>query len=201
MALFIISGSSQSGKTTLLNLLLKEKDVVRVITSTSRKPRPGEKDKIDFYFLDENAFNDKSKFVETAVVHSNCYGTLKKELKDKLKTHKKVLWNIDVQGAKNILENYKDIYKDTTAIFLTTEKLSTLIGRIKLRNDPNFKKRIETIKKELKYIPLFNYLINTSISPEESLEQIKAIIFNNKKKLKEVEEFTKNFEVDKFLSS
>ncbi|MBI2671845.1 guanylate kinase [Candidatus Woesearchaeota archaeon] len=201
MALFIISGPSQSGKTTLVNLLLKEKDVHRIITSTSRKPRPGEKNNKDFYFLNESDFKDTSKFVETAIVHGNHYGTLKKELKDKLKTNKKVLLNIDVQGAKNILENYKDLPKDTITIFLTTEKLSALIERIKLRNDPNFKERIETIKKELKYIPLFKYIINTSISLEESLEQIKAVVFDNKKKLKEVEEFTKNFDKEKFLNS
>ena len=201
MALVIISGLSQSGKTTLLKLLLKDKGIVRVVTSTSRKPRPGEKDKVDYYFLGKNDFKDKSKFVETAVVYKNYYGTLKDELENKIKTGKKVIWLIDTQGVNNVLKNYKNLLKDAITIFLVTEKFSTLVERIKSRNDPNLLDRIETIKKELKYINLFKYLINTSVSLEESLEQIKAVIYNNKEKLKEVEEFTRNFDANKFLRS
>src|SRR3989338_849691 len=122
MPLFIISGFSQSGKTTLVNLLLKEKNTTRIVTSTTRKPREGEKDKIDYYFLKEEDFKDKSKFLETAIVHGNYYGTLIEEVKNKIKTQKKIVWNLDVQGADFILKNHKDIDKEITTIFITPAK-------------------------------------------------------------------------------
>src|SRR3989344_1268683 len=201
MPLFIISGFSQSGKTTLVNLLLKEKNTTRVITSTTRKPRPGEKDKIDYYFLKEEDFKDKSKFIETAIVHGFYYGTLKKEVENNIKSNKNVFWVIDVQGADNLLKNYKELPEDTITIFLTTEKLSQLIERINQKKDPNIEKREKSIKKELNYIHLFKYLIDTSKNIKESLEDIKAIIYNNKEKIKKIEEFTKKFNTKEFLES
>jgi len=201
MPLFIISGFSQSGKTTLVNLLLKEKNTTRIITSTTRKPRPGEKDKIDYYFLKEEDFKDKSKFIETAIVHGFYYGTLKKEVENNIKSNKNVFWVIDVQGADNLLKNYKELPEDTITIFLTTEKLSQLIERINQKKDPNIEKREKSIKKELNYIHLFKYLIDTSKNIKESLEDIKAIIYNNKEKIKKIEEFTKKFNTKEFLES
>ena len=201
MALFLISGPSQSGKTTLIKILLKDPDIAGIITATSRKPRPGEKDKKDYYFLKKEDFKDTSKFIETAVVHGEFYGTLKKELEEKLSLNKKIIWNIDVQGVNFILKKYKKLPKETETIFLATEKLSTLMERIKRRGDINLMERIKSIKKELSYLNLFKYIINTSISHEESLEQLKAVIYNKKEKLKEIEKFTKNFNTEKFLNS
>ncbi len=199
MTLFIISGFAQSGKTTLANLLLKDPNIIRIITSTSRKPREGEKDKIDYYFLKEEDFKDQSKFIETAIVHGNYYGTLKDEVKKKIETGKKVIWVMDVQGADNILKNQKELDKDLATIFITPEKFTTLIQRIRLKGDSNSEQRIESIRKELSYLPLFKYLVNTSNSLNESLEDLKGVIYGNKEKVNKCLEFAKNFNIDRFL--
>ncbi len=201
MSLFIISGSSQSGKTTLINLLLKEKNIVRIITATSRKPRLGEKDKVDYYFLKKSDFKNKSKFIETAIVHGNYYGTLKKELDDKLKSGKNVIWIMDVQGVKYVLDNYKELPKNIVTIFLTPIKLSILLSRIQLKNDINMEKRITSIKEEVKQLNLFNYIIDTSKNVENSLNDLKTIINNDKNNIKKIVKFTKNFDINYFINN
>lgn len=201
MTLYLISGFAQSGKTTLISLLLKDPNIVRIVTSTTRKPRVGEKDKADYYFLKEEDFKDKIRFLETAIVHGNYYGTLVEEVKNKLKLQKKVVWNLDVKGADFILNNHREIDKEIVTIFITPLKFSTLIQRIRLKGDSNSEQRIDSIRKELKYLPLYKYIVNSSISVEESLEDLKGIIFNNKEKLRKAEELMKNFNVDKFLRS
>lgn len=199
MVLYIISGFAQSGKTTLINLLLKDPNIVRVVTCTSRKPRFGERDNVDYYFLKEDDFKNEGKFIEIAIVHGNYYGTLKEEVKKKLESGKKVILNMDVQGVNYILKNHNDLDKDIITIFITTEKFTTLIQRIRLKGDPNSEQRIESVRKELKYLHIYKYIINTSKNIVESLEDLKWIIYNDKDRIKKVEEFTKNFNADRFL--
>ncbi len=199
--LFVISGFSQAGKTTLISMLKRDKNIVRVVSCTGRKPRKGEKEGEDYYFLSEDDFKEKEKFIEMAVVHGFHYGTYKKEIENKLKSGKKVLWELDVQGAETVLTSLKDIIKNPITIFITTENMSTIVNRIKLKKDPNVEKRIESMKKEIKYLSLYNYIINTSKKLEESYEDIRAIIYNNKEKIKEIENYTKEFDVEKFLTS
>ncbi len=199
--LIIISGCSQSGKTTLTNLLLKDNNFTRIITATSRKPRNGEFDKVDYYFLNNSDFSDRSKFVENALVHGNYYGTLKKELEDKLKSNKNVIWIIDVYGVNYILNKYKNLIKGYVSVFLLPDKLSTLMNRINIKKDPNIKERIKSIKKELSYLHLFHYIINTSQNINENLNDLKAIINDDKQKIKKIMDYTKNFNLNKFLSS
>ena len=201
MTLYIVSGFSQAGKTTLVSLLMKDNKIARILTCTSRKPRPGEKDEVDFYFLGEKDFQDKTKFIETAIVHGNYYGTSREEIENKLKNNEKVIWVLDVQGTENILKNHKNIDNEIVTIFLTTDKLSIITNRIKTKNDPNLTRRIDDIKKEINYLPLYNYIINTSKGIQESFDDLKAIIYNDREKIKKIEEFTKKFNKNKFLES
>ena len=101
--LIIVSGPAGSGKTTLCERMLAEvPELWRVVTSTTRKPRVGEKDHVDYYFFDHATFEQKiaeGHFYEHAHVHSNIYGTLKSEVQDKLAAGTDLLLNIDVQGA------------------------------------------------------------------------------------------------------
>ena len=199
--LFIISGFSQAGKTTLISLLKGDKNIIRIVSCTSRKPRKGEQEGVDYYFLREEDFKNKDKFIETAVVHGYYYGTYKEEIENKLKTGKKVIWELDVQGAENIITNFKGIIKKPVTIFITTDKMSTIVNRIKIKKDPNLDKRIESMKREIKYLHLYNYIINSSRQIKESLEDLRAIIYSNKERIKEIEKSTKEFDVNKFLSA
>src|SRR6187401_330979 len=100
--LIVISAPSGGGKTTLCDRLLAgSANMTRAITCTTRAPRPGEKDGVDYYFLDANTFLRRVQaghFLEHATVYSNSYGTLRSEVLDKLRQGKDVLLNIDVQG-------------------------------------------------------------------------------------------------------
>src|SRR5581483_10025731 len=104
--LVLISAPSGGGKTTLCQqLLVTRPDMTRVITCTTRDPRPGEKDGVDYYFLDAASFLKRvqaGNFLEHATVFGNSYGTLKSEVLNKLRQGKDVLLNVDVQGAAAI---------------------------------------------------------------------------------------------------
>lgn len=101
--LLIVSGPAGSGKTTVCDRMLAEvPGIQRVVTSTTRAPRTGEQHRVDYYFFDQQTFDQKvaaGEFYEWARVHTNCYGTLKSEIQDKLVGGTDLLLNIDVQGA------------------------------------------------------------------------------------------------------
>jgi hypothetical protein len=104
--LVLISAPSGAGKTTLCQQLLSARpDMARAITCTTRDPRAGEKDGVDYYFLDAGSFLKRvqaGNFLEHATVFGNSYGTLKAEVLGKLRQGKDVLLNVDVQGAATI---------------------------------------------------------------------------------------------------
>jgi guanylate kinase len=106
--LILISAPSGGGKTTLCQQLLKARpDMTRAITCTTRAPRPGEKDGVDYHFFDAAEFLKRlhaGNFLEHATVYGNSYGILKSELLGKLREGKDVLLNVDVQGAATIRE-------------------------------------------------------------------------------------------------
>ena len=104
--LVVISAPSGTGKTTLcVQTLAARPTMSRAITCTTREPRPGEKDGVDYYFLDAADFLRRvqaGNFLEHATVYGNSYGTLKSEVLGKLRAGKDVLLNVDVQGASAI---------------------------------------------------------------------------------------------------
>src|ERR1051325_10559303 len=104
--LIVISAPSGGGKTTLCEQLLAvEKQTVRAITCTTRPPRPGETNGLDYYFLDAGDFLKRvqaGNFLEHATVYGNSYGTLKSEVLGKLRQGNDVVLNVDVQGAATI---------------------------------------------------------------------------------------------------
>src|SRR5580765_6347442 len=104
--LMLISAPSGGGKTTLCQQLLAARpDMTRAITCTTRPPRQGEQDGVDYYFLDAASFLKRvqaGNFLEHATVFGNSYGTLKSELLSKLRQGKDVLLSVDVQGAATI---------------------------------------------------------------------------------------------------
>src|SRR6266404_1195325 len=110
--LIVISAPSGGGKTTLCQQLLAARpNVTRAITCTTRAPRPGEQDGVDYYFLDASSFLKRvqaGNFLEHATVYGNSYGTLKAEVLGKLRQGRDVLLNVDVQGAATIHERAKE---------------------------------------------------------------------------------------------
>lgn len=104
-SLFIVSGPSGSGKTTLCRRAEADGLTAYSISCTTRSPRPGEKDGVDYYFLTPDEFAAKvaaGEFLEHACVHGNSYGTLRSEVVRLLETGQNVVMDIDVQGAASI---------------------------------------------------------------------------------------------------
>jgi guanylate kinase len=106
--ILIISGPAGSGKTTLCERLLAEfpERVERVVTTTSRLPRPGERDGVDYHFLPAEAFEQRIQqgaFIEWAKVHGRYYGSQKDHVLEMLRSGRDLLLNIDVQGARSFL--------------------------------------------------------------------------------------------------
>src|SRR5499427_9462509 len=110
--LVLISAPSGGGKTTLCQQLLAARpSMTRAVTCTTRPPREGERDGVDYYFLDAESFLKRvqaGNFLEHATVYGNSYGTLKGEVLGKLRQGKDVLLSVDVQGAATIRERAQE---------------------------------------------------------------------------------------------
>lgn len=160
--LFVLSGPSGVGKSTLYkNVLDNDENLYFSISCTTRKPRPGEENGREYFFISEKEFLDwiaEGKFLEWAKVHDNYYGTLRDEVFSRLENGKDVLLDIDVEGAKNILNEYKD----AVSIFIAPPCFDDLEDRIRSRStesEDEIQKRLCTAKKELENVDLYKYLI------------------------------------------
>jgi len=187
--LILISAPSGGGKTTLCNQLLASRpDMVRAVTCTTREPRPGEKNGVDYYFLSEEEFERRMKageFIEHATVFGRSYGILKSELLDKLRSGLDVLLNVDVQGAATIRGRVKaepELKRALVSVFLTPPSVAMLETRLKNRaadSAAEIQKRLAVARQEIAQWNNFDYLlISTSIA--EDLRRALAIVESEK---------------------
>ena len=171
--LLIISGPAGSGKTTLCDQLLEaySPDIQRVVTSTTRNPRPGEVNERDYYFFSVKDFEElenEGAFYETANVHGRRYGTLKREVHQKLSKNIDCLLNIDVQGAVAFFESAQSdplLAGRLHSVFIMPPDLETLEERIRARgetDDAEITRRLESAKMEISYADQYETLLHTS---------------------------------------
>jgi guanylate kinase len=190
--LVVISAPSGGGKTTLCKeLLAKMPNMSRAVTCTTREPRDGEVDGVDYYFLDATSFLKRvqaGNFLEHATVFGNSYGVLKSEVLSKLRQGKDVLLNVDVQGAATIRERAHEDpeLKDCLLqVFLTPPSLAILEERLNRRGTDStqvIQKRLSVAKQEISQWKNFDYLILSS-SIAEDLRQMKCILEAEKMKI------------------
>jgi guanylate kinase len=183
--LIVVSAPSGGGKTTLCQALLdSSSNTVRAITCTTRPAREGEKDGVDYYFLDAADFLKRvqaGNFLEHATVYGNSYGTLKSEVLNKLRAGKDVLLNIDVQGAETIRAKAEDdegIRQALVTVFLAPPTMATLEERLKKRNSDSaasIQKRLSIARHEIGHWKNFDYLI-VSGKVEDDLAKLTSII-------------------------
>jgi len=183
--LFVISAPSGGGKTTLCQqLLATRKDMTRAITCTTRPARAGEKDAVDYFFLDASTFLRRVQaghFLEHATVYGNSYGTLRSEVLDKLRSGKDVLLNIDVQGAASVrdcVQSDDDLQRAFVSVFLTPPTLEILESRLKKRGQDSpavIQKRLSVARQEIAQWKHFDYLI-ISTTIQEDLRRMVAVI-------------------------
>jgi len=183
--LIIISAPSGAGKTTLTQGLLRSNpDLVRIVTCTTRAPRPGEVHGKDYYFLSDEQFQEKIKageFLEYAIVYGKFYGTLKQEIISKLLKGMDIILSVDVQGVASIQRYAEDdnlLKRALVTIFLTPPTLAELDRRLAIRGTDSLEerqRRLNVAKIELTHWRYFDYLILSS-TPEEDLRRAQAIL-------------------------
>lgn len=182
--LVVISGPSGSGKGTICKRLIEVMDNIKVsVSATTRKPRVGEVEGINYFFIDEEKFIQKinnDEFLEYASVYGNYYGTPKKEVLNELENGKDIILEIDIQGALNVKKNYpKGVF-----IFILPPSIKELKNRIEGRGtDSNevILRRMECVYEELNYAFQYDYVVlNDEV--ESAVEKIKEIISAEKNK-------------------
>ncbi len=179
--LIVISAPSGTGKTSLVKALLKNsKDLILSISTTTRKPRVGEKEGRDYFFVNKSKFDElksNGNFIEWAEVYGNLYGTSSDWIKKKISEGKKIILEIDWQGARQIRKKFEQSEKLTT-IFLKPPSLEELASRLKYRGQDSqetINSRISLAKNDLKHSHDFQHvIINDDF--ELTLKKIKDII-------------------------
>lgn len=192
-AILIISGPSGCGKSTLLKEVYKNiSDYYFSISTTTRAPRVGEVNGVDYFFVTKEEFEKEIKngdFLEYAKVHDNYYGTSLKPINKALEEGKLVIFDIDVQGHE-IVRNKIDSF--VTSVFITTPSLNILKQRLNNRNTDSLEiieKRIKNAKNEIEYFQDYDYLIindDLEIAAKElisiaNITRIKTKLFDKEK--------------------
>ena len=147
--LVVLSAPSGAGKTTICKKLVERNPDFRIsVSATTRPPRPGEVDGVDYYFISPEQFQQKiarGEFLEYENVHGNYYGTLRETVEELLDNGFTVLFDIDVNGALKI----KQQYPDAILIFIRPPSLEELKRRLRKRKT----ERPEEIEKRLQRLP------------------------------------------------
>ena len=180
--LFLLSAPSGAGKSTLRAGLQKDQDFAYSVSCTTRPPRPGEIDGVDYHFLTREDFERKiatGKFLEHAQVHGNYYGTLKRAVLDVLHMGGDVLIDIDTQGAA-MIRNSDDpeIREALVDIFLMPASMDVLRARLAKRGTETPEQialRLRNAETEMREWRRYCYALITG-SPEEDVAGFRAIM-------------------------
>jgi len=175
--LVIISGPSGSGKTTICNQLMNNSRIRRSISYTTREPREGEKEGIDYHFTKKNEFEkliDEDKLVEYAEYCGSLYGTPVEPIKEAIKNGKLFILTIDVKGALQVMKKISEV----TSIFIMPPDDETLRQRLRERltdSDVDIRKRIEMANEELKYSEHYDFcVVNDQL--DDTVKKIKGFL-------------------------
>ena len=196
-AILILSGPSGCGKSTLLKEVYKDiSDYYFSISTTTRAPRVGEVNGVDYFFVTIEEFEkdiENDNFLEYAKVHDNYYGTSLTPINKALEEGKLVIFDIDVQGHEIVRNKLDSI---VTSVFITTPSLKVLEERLNARNTDSsdiIEKRIKNAKGEVEFFQDYDYLIindNLEIAAKE------LVCIANITRIK-----TKLYEKDKIISN
>jgi guanylate kinase len=176
--LFIITAASGAGKTSLIKALLAEDAHLKLsISHTTRKPRPGEQDGVDYHFVDDAMFLQmlgEARFLESAEVHGARYGTSQSAVDAPLQAGHDVILEIDWQGAAQV----RRLFPNAISIFVLPPSIETLEQRLNSRGQDSqetISKRVAAARAEMRHVSEFDYVtINNYF--DVALQDIRAII-------------------------
>lgn len=188
--LIVVSGPSGAGKDTICQKLIKENSNIWMsVSMTTRKPRPLEKDGVDYFFVSKEDFFNKindNTFLEYASYNDYYYGTPKDKVEEKLNEGKDVILVIDINGAINI----KKIIPSALFIFIMPPDMETLKNRLIGRKTESKDKVVErfiTAYNEVNNYKKYNYVV-VNDKVEDAVNKVKSIIQSEKCRVDRIED-------------
>jgi len=180
--LYVISAASGAGKTTLVSAMLQQLANIEVsVSHTTRAPRSGEVNGVDYHFIDQIEFKKMlaaAAFLESASVFGNMYGSSKQHLEQQLLLGKDVILEIDWQGARQI----RQLVADCKSIYIAPPSIAALRERLGNRGQDDetvINKRMQEAVSEMSHYVEFDYLvINDDFN--EARDNLVAIIKGNR---------------------
>ncbi|MGH7696351.1 MAG: guanylate kinase [Gemmatimonadaceae bacterium] len=174
----VLSSPSGGGKTTIARMLLaKRPDVGYSVSCTTRAPRQGEVNGRDYFFVTQEEFRSRQgrgEFAESAEVHGQLYGTLKREVASVLGSGRHVVMDIDVQGARQFVA----AYKESVLVFLLPPSADALFARLTSRNTDRpdeVRRRLKQASAELEAVSDYHYVV-VNDALESAYSQVSSII-------------------------
>ncbi len=175
--LFVISGPSGSGKSTIIKSVMhRVENLWYSVSHTTRKPRPGERHGVDYFFVDKKRFKemiDKGEFIEWAKVYSDFYGTSFSSIKDRLNEGKDVILDLDVQGSMNIRGHFNNL----SLIFILPPSLEELEKRLRIRgtDETIIRIRMSKVKDEIEMSKKYDFIVINHIL-DKAVKEVESII-------------------------
>ena len=175
-----MSGPSGVGKGTICNSLIKELDAWYSVSTTTRSPRNGEVNGVNYFFVSMEEFEEKIKneeFLEYNFYNGNYYGTSKEIVTNKIEKGINVFSEVDVNGARNI----KKIFPNALLIYIAPPSIDELRDRLIKRGTESIEKinqRLEIAERELKEVDFFDYVV-VNDNLEDTIKKVKEIILSD----------------------
>jgi guanylate kinase len=176
--LVVISSPSGAGKTTLARMLAESQKLVFSVSYTTRAPRQGERDGVDYKFVSEDEFTqmvERQEFAEWAVVHGSRYGTAVHTVNRALEDGTDYLFDIDWQGGRQIRQQWPN---DSVLIFILPPSIAELERRLRRRatdSSDAIARRVATAKRELEHYGEYDYLV-VNDNLDRACQQLNAVV-------------------------
>jgi guanylate kinase len=180
--LFVVSSPSGAGKTTLCNRLRQEFPQLGFSVSyTTRTPRAGERDGVDYHFVDQSTFQEmiaRDEFAEYAMVHGNMYGTSAKLVRQTIIDGKDLLFDVDYQGGRRL----KDVFtSDVVLVFILPPSIRALEERLRRRAtdaDDVIERRLRVAREELRHYAEYDFLVMND-DLERAYDALRAVYLSS----------------------
>jgi guanylate kinase len=184
--LYVISAASGAGKTSLVAAVLQQVSALEVsVSHTTRSPREGEKDGVNYHFVDKETFTamvEAGEFIESATVFGNMYGTSRQHIEQQLEQGLDVILEIDWQGARQI----RQLISDCKSIFIVPPSITALRERLTSRGQDDeavINQRMREAVSEMSHYVEFEYLV-VNDDFDQARENLAAIIMGERMLLK-----------------